>query len=168
MNKTRVISIVIGASLSLSGWCAEEKEEKASLDKLPPAVAKSLKEQAGKEKITNVSKEKDEGKTVYEGTFKRNGRVHDVTVDENGKLLSDEESIPTSEAPKNILDAIEREFAGAKIEKFERIKEGGKTNYEALLSKGKKREEIKFSADGKVLEREDKTGDKDDKDKKDQ
>jgi uncharacterized membrane protein YkoI len=158
MIKHSITCIAFGVSLSFSGWCAEDKEEKASLDKLPAAVAKSLKGQAGSEKITNVSKEKDEGKTVYEGTFKRNGHVHDVTVDENGKLLSDEESIPASEAPKNILDAIEREFAGAKIEKFERIKEGGKTNYEALLSKGKKREEIKFSADGKVLEREDKTG----------
>jgi hypothetical protein len=87
--------------------------------------------------------------------------VHDVTVDEKGKLVSDEETIPASQAPKNIREAIEREFPGAKIEKFERIKEGGKTNYEALLSGGKKREEIKFSQDGKVLEREDKTGDKD-------
>ena len=154
-------SVILLTAFSVSAWSAEDKEETTKLEALPPAVAKALKEQAGKDKITNVSKEKDEGKTVYEATFKRGGNVHDVTVDEKGKLVSDEETIPAAEAPKNIRAAIEREFPGAKIEKFERIKEGGKTNYEALLSGGKKREEIKFSQDGKVLEREDKTGDKD-------
>jgi uncharacterized membrane protein YkoI len=161
MTKRTLTSITLGVSLSLGAWAAEDSEQKTSLDKLPASVAKALKTQAGEDKITNVSKEKDDGKTVYEATFKRNRRVHDVTVDEKGNLLSDEESVPASEAPKVIRAAIEREFPGAKIEKFERIKEGGKTNYEALLSGGKKREEIKFSADGKVLEREDKTGSKD-------
>ena len=161
MIKPSITVIVLSAGLCLSAWAAEDQEEKVSLDKLPAAVAKALKEQAGGEKITDFSKEKDDGKAVYEATFKKNGRVHDVTVDEEGKLISDEETVPVSEAPKVIREAIEREFPGGKIEKFERIKEGGKTNYEALLSGNKKREEIKFSEDGKVLEREDKTGDKD-------
>ena len=161
MIKPSITFIALSASLCLSAWAAEDTEEKVSLDKLPPAVAKALKEQAGDDKITDLSKEKDDGKTVYEATFTRKGHVHDVTVDEAGKLLSDEETIPASEAPEVIRKAIEREFPGGKIEKFERIKEGGKTNYEALLSKDKKREEIKFSVDGKVLEREDHTGDKD-------
>jgi uncharacterized membrane protein YkoI len=161
MIAKRILSVVFISGLSFVAAGAEDKEEKVFLDKLPPAVAKALKAQAGKDEITNVSKEKDEGKTVYEATFKRSGHVHDVTVDENGKLLSDEEELPAADAPKKIRQAIDREFPGAKIEKFERIKEDGKTNYEALLSGGKKREEIKFSDDGKVLEREDKTGDKD-------
>jgi uncharacterized membrane protein YkoI len=162
MIKSSITFIALSTSLCLSAWAAEgDKEEKVSLDKLPAAVAKALKAQAGDEKITGLSKEKDEGKTVYEATFTKKGHVHDVTVDEDGKLVSDEETIPVSEAPKVIREAIEREFPGGKIEKFERIKEGGKTNYEALLSGNKKREEIKFSEDGKVIEREDKTNDKD-------
>jgi uncharacterized membrane protein YkoI len=161
MIKPSIITfIAVGAGLCLSASAAEDKEAKvSSSEKLPSAVAKALKEQASGEKIIGFSKEKDNGKTVYEATFEKNGRVHDVTVDEGGKLVSDEETIPASEAPKAIREAIEREFPGSKIEKLERIKERGKTNYEALLSgNNKKREEIKFSADGKVLEREDKTG----------
>jgi hypothetical protein len=161
MIKPSITFIASYACLCLAACAAEDKEEKVSLEKLPPPVARALKEQAGGEKITDISKEKDEGRTVYEATFKRNGRVHDVTVDEKGKLVSVEETIPTSEAPKAIRDAIEREFSGGKVEKLERIKEGGKTNFEALLSGNKKREEIKFSEDGKVLEREEKTGHKD-------
>ena len=161
MIKRHVLSIVLFTGLSFVAAAAEENEQQVSLEKLPAAVAKALKAQAGKDKITNVSKESDDGKTVYEATFKRNGHVHDVTVNENGKLVSDEEELSASEAPQKIREAIDREFPGARIEKFERIKEGGKTNYEALLSGKKKREEIKFSDGGKVLEREDKTGDKD-------
>jgi hypothetical protein len=56
---------------------------------------------------------------------------------------------------------MEREHPGGKIEKFERITEGKKVSYEALISSKGKREEIKFDGKGKVIEREDKTGSKD-------
>ena len=162
MIKSSITIVALSASLCLPSWAADEAaEQKVSLDTVPPAVAKSLKQHAGDAKITSISKEKEGEKTVYEGTYKAKGRVHDLTVDEKGKLVSDEETIPVSEAPPAIRAAIEREFPGAKIEKLERIKEGRKTSYEALLSGKNRREEIKFSADGKVLEREDKRGDKD-------
>jgi uncharacterized membrane protein YkoI len=155
------IIIAISAMLSLPAWAAEGVEEKASLDTIPAAAAKALKEHAGAAKITNVSKEKENGKTVYEGTFTAKGRVHDVTVDDDGKLVSDEEVVPLSEAPAAVRAAIEKEHPGGKVQKFERIKEGGKVSYEALISSKGKREEIKFDSNGKVLEREDKTGEKD-------
>src|SRR6478735_10860636 len=136
MIRKSITSIVFGAAFVLSLSAAEDKEQKVSLDKLPAPVAKALKQQAGNEKITNISKEMDEGKTAYEVTFTKNGHVHDVSVDDNGKLLSDEETVAAADAPKQIRAAIARELPGAKIEKFERIKEGGKTNYEALLSRG--------------------------------
>jgi uncharacterized membrane protein YkoI len=155
----RTITVLV-LSAALASW-AGAAEENVTLDKLPAAAAKTLKEQAGDAKITNVSREKEGGHTVYEGTFTKKGRVHDVTVDEHGKLLSDEETVPISEAPAVVRAAIEREFPGGRIQKFERIKEGGKTNYEVLLSGKQKREEIKFDDKGKVLEREDKTHAKD-------
>src|SRR3954464_2079176 len=155
----RTITVLV-VTVALSAW-AGAAEEKVSLDSLPAAAAKTLKEQAGDAKITNVSKEKEGSQTVYEGSFTKKGRAHDVTVDEKGKLLSDEETVPVSEAPAVVRAAIEREFPGGKIQKFERIKEGGKTNYEVLLSGKEKREEIKFDDKGKVLEREDKTHAKD-------
>ena len=164
MIKQTITIIALSAALCFSTWGAEEKEsaeEKVSLDKIPAAAAKTLKEHAGDAKITNLSKEKDEGKTIYEATFKKDGRVHDVTVDEDGKLISDEEVIPLSEAPEAVRAALEKEHPGATVEKFERIKEGGKVSYEALVSGKGKREEIKFDEKGKVLEREDKTNDKD-------
>jgi hypothetical protein len=160
MNKSIIATTAFTLALCLSAWAAESGEEKVSLDKVPPSVSKSLQQHAGGEKITNVSREKEDGKTVYEGTFKKNGRVHDLTVDENGKLVSDEETIPASEAPPAIQEAIKREHPEGKIQKLERITEGRKISYEALISGKGKREEIKFDEKGKVLEREDKSGSK--------
>src|SRR5690349_14566204 len=132
MIKPRITIIIATIGLSLSAWATAE--EKVSLEKIPSAAAKALKDQAGSDKITNVSKEKDEGKTAYEATFTRKGRVHDVTVSEDGKLISDEEVIPASEAPGAVRAAIEKAAPGGKIEKLERIKEGRKVSYEALIS----------------------------------
>jgi len=158
MNKPRIAIIALTTGLCFTAWAAEEK---VALDKIPAPAAKTLKDQAGDAKITNLSQEKDEGKMVYEATFSRKGRVHDVTVDAAGKLISDEETVPVSEAPEAVRTAIDKEHPGGKIEKFERIKEGGKVSYEVLISGKGKREEIKFDSKGKVLEREDKTHDKD-------
>jgi len=164
MIKPIITIVAVSAGLSLSAWAAEVKEgveEKVSLEKIPAPAAKTLKEHAGDAKITNLSREKDEGKIVFEASFKKNGRAHDVTVDEHGKLISDEEVVPLSEAPDAVRASLEKEHPGGKIQKFERIKEGGKVSYEALISSKSKREEIKVDSKGKVLEREDKTHDKD-------
>lgn len=160
--KTPAITIfVLALCLSISTRAAEQNtEEKVTFENIPAAAAKALKEQAGGEKIKGLSKEKDEGKTVYEATFSRKGRVHDVTVSEDGKLVSDEETIPAAEAPKVVRAALEKELPGGKIEKMELIREDGKISYEALISAGDKRQEIKLDSKGKVLEREDKTREK--------
>lgn len=158
MNNYAFTAIILSAALSSALLAAEEK---ITLEKLPAAAAKALKEQAGDAKITDLSKEKEEGKTVYEATFTKKGRVHDVTVNDSGKLVSDEETIPVAEAPAAVRAAIDREAPGAKVQKMERINEGGKISYEALLAGKAKREEIKFDEKGKVLEREDKTHAKD-------
>jgi uncharacterized membrane protein YkoI len=157
---TRFIITTLSTGICLSAFAAEDKEEKTTLTAIPEAAAKTLKAQAGGEKITNISKEKEEGKTVFEASFTKKGRAHDVTVDEAGKLISDEEVIPLTEAPKAVREAIEKEHPGGKIDKLEKISEGGKISYEALISGKAKREEIKFDSKGKVLEREDKTGQK--------
>ena len=156
MIKPNTTIYALAASLTIC--LAEGAEEKVSLEEIPAAAAKTLKEQAGGEKIKSLSKEKDEGKTVYEASFSKKGRAHDVTVDEKGKLISDEEVIPLAEAPDAVRAAIEKEHPGGKVDKIEKITEGHNISYEALISAKGKREEIKFDDKGKVLEREDKTG----------
>jgi len=160
--KTRALLLPLGSSLLLlTAFClrataAEDAEQKVSLDKIPPAAAKAIKDLTGGVKITNLSKEKDEGKVVFEAQFSAKGHVHEVTVDEKGKLVSDEKVIEISEAPAPVQKAIEHEAAGGKVEKLERIDEGGKVSFEALIATKGKRTEIKFDGKGKELGRENK------------
>src|SRR3982750_2949503 len=110
--KPVIAAALLSFAVSVPAAAAEAKEEKVALNKIPAAAAKALQGQAAGEKITGLSKEKDEGKTVFEATFKKKGRVHDVTVDEAGKLVSDEMTISAAEAPGVIRQAIEREHPG--------------------------------------------------------
>jgi uncharacterized membrane protein YkoI len=162
MKPNPLAIVTLAFAFSHAAWAAEaeSKEERVTLEGIPAAAAKTLKAQAGGEKITGVSKEKEEGKIIFEASFTKKGRAHDVTVDESGKLVSDEETIPLAEAPEAVRAALEKEHPGGKVEKMERISERGKTSFEALVSSKRKREEIKFDPRGKVIEREDKTGSK--------
>jgi len=138
--KTRALLLPLGSSLLL----------------LTAFCLKAIKDLTGGAKITNLSKEKDEGKVVFEAQFSAKGHVHEVTVDEKGKLVSDEKVIEISEAPAPVQKAIEHEAAGGKVEKLERIDEGGKVSFEALIATKGKRTEIKFDGKGKELGRENK------------
>jgi uncharacterized membrane protein YkoI len=151
---------LVSASLCVSAFAAENAEKTVTLDKIPAAAAKSLREHASGAKITNLSEEKDEGKMVYEARFSAKGHIHEITVDANGKLISDEQVIAVAESPDPVRAAIGKEAAGGKVDKLEHITEGGKVFYEALISTKGKREEVKFGRDGKVLARENKTGSK--------
>jgi uncharacterized membrane protein YkoI len=157
MKTNPILSVmVLLAALSLRATAAEEAEQKVSLEKIPPAAAKAIKELSAGARITNLSKEKDEGKVVFEAQFTAKGHVHEITVDERGKLVSDEKVIALSEAPATVRRAIEREAAGGKLQKLERIEEGGTVFFEALVAANGKRTEVKFDSAGKELSRENK------------
>ncbi len=140
---------------------AEDKEESTTMESIPAAAASAIKKQAAGAKITGVSKEDEDGKTVYEAKIKANGSVREVSVDSNGKVASVEEVIQLSGAPEAVRTAIEADSKGGKVEKIEKVNEGGKTTFEALISAKGKREEVVFSPEGKVVTREDKKHDKD-------
>lgn len=140
---------------------AEEKEKIVKLSEIPAAAAAAIQKLAAGGKIIQVEEAKENGKVTYEAGIKSSGKVREVTVDAKGRLLSEEEVIALADAPKPVQATIEKEAAGGKIEKIERIKEGGKINYEALISSKNKREEIVLSEKGKVVERENKKGAKD-------
>lgn len=66
----------------------EGKEVKVKFDDVPPAVQKTMKEAAGDAKITDVDKETEDGKTVYETDVKIDGKNWEIRVAEDGKLIS--------------------------------------------------------------------------------
>jgi uncharacterized membrane protein YkoI len=88
---------VCAAMLALGPACAsmaEEKEGKEenstpmTLDQLPAAVRKTMEEQAAGNKLEEIEKEVEEGKTVYEAEVKIDGKDYEISVAEDGKLIS--------------------------------------------------------------------------------
>ena len=73
---------------------AEEKEEKeadstvVTLKQLPPAVRKTIEKEAAGNKIEEIEKETEDGKTVYEAEVTIDGKEWEIEVAEDGKLVS--------------------------------------------------------------------------------
>ena len=83
--------------------------------------------------------------------LKSGGRTREITVSPAGKLLGEESEIALANAPEAVRTAIGKHAAGAKIGKVERVKEGGKVTYEAVINVKGKKHEVEISGKGKVL-----------------
>jgi uncharacterized membrane protein YkoI len=70
---------------------SEENSVKMSIDEVPTAVRATFEREAGGAPITNVEREDEGGKAVYEAEFTSGGKKWSVEVDESGKVLEKEE-----------------------------------------------------------------------------
>lgn len=129
-------------------------EEKTTLEKIPAKAAEAIKHHAAGNPITGVSKETEDKQTVYEGAIQTKHGIREVSVDAEGKLVSDEQTIQLSEAPGKVQAAVNEKTAGGKLEKLEKVQEKGETTYEALVTTKEGRAELVFAADGKLLKTE--------------
>jgi uncharacterized membrane protein YkoI len=162
--KQHIITAILATTLTTVpvSLHAEDKEKPVKLSEIPAAASAAIQKHVAGGQIVKVEQDEEKGKVSYEARIKSaSGKVSEVTVNATGKLLAVEDVIDLTEAPGAVRTAIEKEAAGGKVEKVERVKEDGKTTYEALISANGKREEVVFSDAGKVVERENKTGKKD-------
>lgn len=66
----------------------EEEEVKVSIDQVPSAVKATLLKEAEGAPITQVDKETEKGKVIYEADAKINGKNYEIKVAEDGSLIS--------------------------------------------------------------------------------
>ena len=95
MAKTGLVCalIMLFAALSL-GLADDEKEDKEEktieLSDCPKAVQKTLKREANGSELEEITKEEEDGKTVYEAEVEIDGKDYEIEVAEDGTLLSKE------------------------------------------------------------------------------
>ncbi len=84
--------ICIGTLVGCASHCKsdEGKEVPVGMNEVPAAVRATLEREAGGGKITEVEKEVKKGKTVYSADLMVNGTAWDITVGEDGTVLSKE------------------------------------------------------------------------------
>ena len=144
--KTLIASTIVlgvfGTSLALAA------EKKVKMEDLPPAVQQAIKDNTKDSTLVGIAKDVENGKTEYEAETKVNGHGKDITFDESGKLLAVEEEVSLDSLPAAAKAAIEKQAAGAKIKKVEKITAGEKIIFEAGLVKNGKKSEVIVAPDG--------------------
>jgi uncharacterized membrane protein YkoI len=148
---------------------AGAQEEKVPLDKVPKAVAAAVKKRFPQAEVVGASKEVEDGKTVYEVTIKNKGQNIDVTLTPEGAITEIEKQIEAKDLPKAVAQALEAKYPKATykiVEEVFKVKDG-KENlayYEVLLvTADKKSFEVQIAADGKIVNVEDKSKEKEEK-----
>jgi len=130
--KTLISSALVLGLFSSSLALAAEKKVKMS--DLPPAVQQAIKDHTKDATLVGVSKDVENGKTEYEAETKVNGHTKDTTFDESGKLLAVEEEVSLDSIPAAAREAIQKQAAGGKVKKVEKVTQGSKVFYEAPIT----------------------------------
>jgi uncharacterized membrane protein YkoI len=136
-------------TLAFGTLCAAD--QKIKLQDMPPAVQQAVKEQSKGATVRGYAKEVEDGKTSYEAELTVNGRAKDISFSADGKVLAIEETVPLASIPAPARAAIQKIAGAGKVNKVESVTEEGTINYEAAITKGGKRSEVKVNAEGKAV-----------------
>jgi hypothetical protein len=148
------VGIALLAVAALSGARADD-EEKVPLDKLPKAVTDAVKAKFEGAELVSASKEKEDGKEMFEVAIKHKGHTVEVTLTPEGKIVSVEKTIDAKDLPKSVSEALDAKYPKATIKKAEEVTEGGKVTYEALIVTAEKKTiEVVLDAKGKIVKEE--------------
>lgn len=95
MSKTRSALALLLCVAALSGCAShgagsKDKEVPVSMNEVPAAVRATLERESAGGKVTEVEKEVKGGKTVYSADLLVNGVAWDITVAEDGSVISKE------------------------------------------------------------------------------
>jgi hypothetical protein len=125
-------------------------DKKLALKDLPPAVQKTVQDEAKGGDIKSIAKETEKGVVQYEVETMLNGKHRDFEVDTKGTLLVVEEEISIDSIPAAAKAAIMKKVADGKLGLVETFKKGGgETMYEAAYTgKNGKKHEVLVKADG--------------------
>jgi len=106
--------------------------QKLSAEKVPAEVKESFKKQFPD--VTDVKWELEK-KSVYEASFKMDGKTMSANFSDKGEWQETETDLKVAELPKAATDYIAQHYKGAKIKEAALIKKpGGVTRYEAEVN----------------------------------
>jgi len=125
--------------------------QKITQDKVPAAAVSNFNKQFAS--ATKTLWEMDEAD--FEVNFKTNGVEYSAKYDKQGTWLETEQEIKLSELPASVKKGLETEFPKAETEEVEKVSyPTGEAVYEMEIEKDKQKFEVQFSAEGKLLKKE--------------
>lgn len=145
---------MLGSVLILSQACAQTNA--------PTEVTTAFSQKFPTAKKVKWDKENE---TEWEAEFKMNGKEFSANFTSEGIWKETENEISEAEIPLAVKQTLESEFAGYKIEESEISETAAGKVYEFALEKDESELEVGIAPDGKVLKKEVKNEDEEDKDK---
>jgi uncharacterized membrane protein YkoI len=159
MRSTRCLPVVCLVAPFLV-LVARADEEKVPLDKLPDPIKTTLKTKFPEAKLLSAEKEKADKETVYEVALEWKGVKQEVTLKEDGSVVSIEKVLAVKDLPKPVGEAVSRKYPGAKIASAEEITKGKDLkdlSYEVVVTTADgKKVEVELDPTGRILKTEDK------------
>src|ERR1700730_9860573 len=145
MRKTLTIFVAIAALV-----CAQTPaKKKLTVKDLPPAVQKTVEDQAKGAEIKNIGKETEKGVTQYEVETMVNGKHRDFNVDTKGTLVVVEEEADIDSIPAAAKAGILKKVGAGKLGMVEIMTKGTEKFYEAAYTgKDGKKHEVLVKPDG--------------------
>jgi hypothetical protein len=116
----RIASLVVAMLVIVSLTQADEPKD---LDKIPKAVMEALKAKFPKAKIEKWTKEKEDGKEIYDIEFTVNGKKTEADIAADGTILNFEEEFPAKDLPKAVTDAVAKRYPKSTIQEVMKITE---------------------------------------------
>jgi len=131
------------------GAAGELIDQQVFLPELPSATQKCLQAQAGGGTLDDIYKSTDDGETSYDAELTSNGRTRDVTVADDGRLMS-VEMFP-DELPAAVRQAIQKQAADAAPDEIDKTFDDG-TNFEVDLTQAGRDRDFTVRPDGTLLD----------------
>lgn len=138
----------------LVGKTTAASEHKIKMENLPAAVQAAVKAQGGGATLRGLSKEVENGKTLYEAEFVTSGHGKDVTFNAAGEVVEVEEETTIEAIPQAAREAIQHAVGTDTLTSVETVTEGGKTVYEAHIKSAKSTKEVVLDEKGVVVKAE--------------
>lgn len=133
-------------------------QEKVDPDKLPPKVANALKARFPGAKITQCTKEMENGEVVYDIEMTVNDKKHEMDCKEDGTIVDIQNEIAVKDLPAAAVNAIKAKYPNSTIKEVGEIlvvkdKKETRDHYEVLIETSDKKEvELTVSLDGTKIE----------------
>jgi hypothetical protein len=157
--------VIVALAFSLVSCEKEEQERSVTAKEVPQAVLLAFNQAYPGATVKEYAEETEDGQKFYEISCEFQGRKIDASYKPDGTVAAIEEVIAVEQLPDVVNQAIAKEFQQFSIILAEKVEKEGKTFFEVKLldTKDQKKYELQFSDTGKLIEKEVKKGDEEEK-----
>ncbi len=141
-------SRMVIAVLALLFAAGTESAAAQRSDSLPPAIAAAFRQAYPAARILNVSRERRDGKVVYEIESQDGPARRDLIYDLQGQTLEIEDVIPADSVPAAVRAGLERDMKGATLVGAERVTTGTVVVYEVQARRNGRTRYLTYDPDG--------------------